>query len=95
MSTDIPSGTHGGMIHIESGIAGALERRGQPFVHLTWGEMKAQLTPAEARAHALHILECAEAAESDALLWRWLDETTGVTDEQKAAVLIRFRELRG
>lgn len=57
--------------------------------------MKAQFTPAEARAHALRILECAEAAESDALLWRWLEETTNATDEAKAAVLIRFRELRG
>lgn len=32
MSTDM-------IIHVESGIVGAPERRGQPFVHLEWGGM--------------------------------------------------------
>jgi hypothetical protein len=42
------------------------------YVSLTWGREKGKLTPAEARAHALRILEAADAAESDEFIVDWL-----------------------
>lgn len=80
-------------IHIESGVSGRTE---EPMVTLTWGAEGAQLTVAEARQHALRILEAAEAAESDALLWRWLRDVVHVDDPaQRAQALGEFRTLRG
>lgn len=49
-------------------LSGVSAFSGEPFVQVRWGRESGQLTPAEARMHALHVLEAAEASESDALL---------------------------
>lgn len=52
-----------------------------------------QLSPAEARAHALHLLEAAEAAEGDSLVARALTELE-LDQASMGAFLVRLRELR-
>jgi len=80
------------MIHIES-IFGA--RSGAPLVELSWGDQAAQFTPDEARAHALRVLEVAEAADQDAFLMDFLLHKVGVVEiEKRAMVLNDFRAWR-
>ncbi len=80
------------MIHIES-IYGA--RTGEPLVELRWGAEEGQFTPDEARAHALRVLEAAEAAEQDAFLMDWLLHQVGVIDVEKRAMMLKhFRAWR-
>lgn len=50
-------------------------RNEQGYVTLDWSGNHCQLTPTEARQHALNILECAEAAETDQMLVGWLKKT--------------------
>jgi len=76
-------------IGITSGVTGS----GKPFVALEWGEKRAQLTPNEARAHALAILECAEAAEADSAFMAFC-EKNGITGEGMAMAMRDFRILR-
>ena len=52
-------------ISISSGYGGTSRK---PYVQLVWGAQVAQLSPDETRAHALRLLEVAEAAEQDAFL---------------------------
>lgn len=52
----------GDTLWFESGIS---SRTGDPFVHIHWGDESGQLTADEARGHAMHMLECAHAAEFD------------------------------
>ncbi len=73
----------------------------EPFVTITWGEYRAQLTPEEARQHALIILECAEAAETDAFVFNWLTRDVVGTEAEKGEEFERiigafraFREAR-
>jgi hypothetical protein len=47
------------------------------WVHLLWGEERAQLTPNDARQFALSVLVVAEAAEHDALLVSYLTRPIG------------------
>jgi hypothetical protein len=53
----------GDTLWFESGVS---SRTGEPFVHIRWGDESGQLTTDEARGHAMHMLECAHAAEFDA-----------------------------
>jgi hypothetical protein len=53
----------GDTLWMESGVS---SRTGEPFVHIRWGDESGQLGPAEACEHAMHMLECAHAAEFDA-----------------------------
>lgn len=73
------------------------DRRGA-LVQLVWGSQVAQLTPEEARAHALRILECAEAAEQDAFLFDWLRTSENGGEPVKPAMAARiiglYREWR-
>ena len=64
-----------------------LEEKGTPGVRF-------QISPAEARRVGLILLECAEAAEQDANLVRFLMGTIGVELPQAAQVLREFRVLR-
>lgn len=66
-----------------------------PSVQLKWGEQGGQLTPAEARMHALAILECAEAAIHDSALVRFLIEDVGIDEEQALKTVFGLREFRG
>lgn len=53
------------------------------------------MTPDEAKAHAYAILAAAEAAESDSLLVRFLDEKVGIKEGADiGAILKDFREFR-
>ncbi len=77
-------------------IYGAFERK--PFVQITIrqeGEIRnLLLSPAEAREVAHHLFECAEAAEMDALVVKFLQNRVGLPLEQSAEVLMDLRRLR-
>ena len=52
----------GETLWFESGVSA---RTGKAFVHLRWENLSGQLTPAEARQHAMDVIETAHAAEFD------------------------------
>jgi hypothetical protein len=78
-------------IDVESGVGSA---SGFGFVSLRWGAESGQLTTREARAHALSILEAADAAEHDAVVWRWLTGRMGMDPAAAGAVLVDLRRSR-
>lgn len=65
-----------------------------PWVQLSWGSEKCQMTPAEAKAHAYSILEAAEAATSDSIMVGFLADKVGLKDVDIASVLRDFRKHR-
>lgn len=67
---------------------------GKPIVQIEWGEMKGQLTADEARAHALRVLQSADAAESDLFIWEFATSTVGVTVEGATKLMAEFRRFR-
>lgn len=71
---------------------GAATREG--VVLLRWGAMAGRLSPDEARAHAARILEAATAADSDAILVRFLTDRLGQSIDTAAAILQDLRQLR-
>lgn len=74
-------------------IYGAKER--QPLIHLKWGEMEGSLTIPAARAHAVAILESAEAAIGDAFLFEYAAQLNPDNPDGAGAVLMsEFREWR-
>lgn len=77
-------------LQMESGVNKSLDG----FVTVSWGAEVGQLSPDEARKHGLTMLECAEAAESDAALLRALREG-GFDDEVGFGMLRLIREKRG
>lgn len=79
------------VIQVESMVSG---RSGEPLVKLAWGKESGLLTPAEARAHALSILEAAASAEIDAVVVRWADQELGMSLEQAAYLRRLFRQKR-
>jgi len=92
MSTAPHADQHARIIHIES-IFGA--HTGEPLVGLQWGDQTCQLTPDEARAHALRILECAEAADQDAYLMDFLLHKVSVLELEKLVFVLKdFRAWR-
>lgn len=88
MLPEVPDGW--GMIGISS-IVGV---KHGPQVVLTWGENKAFLTPAEARAHAMQILLVADGAETDGFVANFMEKTVGLDRHKVAAVLADFRRYR-
>jgi hypothetical protein len=82
----------GGILHTSSGVSAFT---GKPFVLASWGVESGQLTPDEARALALRIVEAAAAAEHDALVLRWLQERMDLPADTAAQALVDLRELRG
>jgi hypothetical protein len=66
----------------------------RPVVTLRWGGESGQMTPHEARTHAHVILAAADAAESDAVICRFMREKLDATEEAMAAILVFFREFR-
>lgn len=68
-------------------------RKPQVVITMPGGETL-QMSPAEARHHALAVLECADAAESDAFIFEYLQAKVGLTDNQMAQVLGDFRTWR-
>lgn len=67
------------------------------YVRLVWGREEGKLTPEEARAHALRILEAAEAAESDEFIVAWLQGKNlagkALVSDLRAAVMV-LRDFR-
>jgi len=53
-----------------------------------------QVTPDNARALAMNLLECAEAADMDAVVIEFLQKRLGQTLEVAATIVGEFRELR-
>lgn len=71
-------------------------RTQQPFVMVTVQEKEftTNMSPAEARSLAMNLLECADAAESDAFLITFLRKKVGANDEAIVAILQDFRDWR-
>lgn len=69
-------------------------RTREGVVQLEWGDKKAQLSCEEARQHALRIMECAEAAESDAFFIEWLQTNLSFSMETAVQMLENFRSYR-
>jgi hypothetical protein len=69
-------------------------RDGKPYVVLKWGQESGQLTPEQARQHALSILEAAEAAEGDAFITEWVTDRIGADGERAVMLLREFRAYR-
>lgn len=66
----------------------------QPVVEFRWGDQVGELTPDEARAHALKILAAADAAESDAFMVGFLRNEVGASLQGAAGLLQEFRVYR-
>jgi hypothetical protein len=64
----------------------------QAIVSLQWQDLSLQLEPDDARQHALQILECAEASESDLFLYSFLQDTIDASLDE-AHILIRDFQL--
>ncbi len=65
-----------------------------PYVQLKWGKEGCQMSPEEARAHAYAILDAANAAETDAIMVRFMSDRVGLEAEQYGQVLQDFRLYR-
>lgn len=69
--------------------------KGEPFVQLIVDDkVIGQMTPDEARDHARAITEAAEAAETDAFIFDWVQKEVGVGPVQAAGLLGEFRRWR-
>ena len=63
-------------------------------VEFTWGEHRAQLTCEEAREHARGVMECAEAAETDAFLVEYFVDELKLEFERAVMMMRQFRGFR-
>lgn len=73
-------------LEVESGVNKHLKG----FVTVRWGAEVGQLSPAEARAHGLAMLEAAEAAEADAALLHALRKLNDDQDDSMGFALLRL-----
>ena len=85
------------MVEAISGV----NKRGEGFIHLSMeisGHQRAvlQATPTEARQIGQQIIEAAEAAETDSVLFQFLTDPSkvGLDAARAAAVLLDFRKWR-
>lgn len=78
-------------IWIHSHVAAA---DGQPYVVLNWGKESCQMTTSEAIAHAMAIIECAHAAEADAIVAAALGGIGGDQDGVIAHLFAAMRDAR-
>lgn len=69
---------------------------GEPRVQLTFGETGVQLSVEEARDLAHNLLQGAEAAQSDAFVFEFVQTLGGakLTEGQRAALVYEFRKFR-
>jgi hypothetical protein len=78
-------------ISMHSGV----NHKGEGFIHLAQGaSLRIQLYPAEVRTHALRLLECAEAAETDAIVLKLLTEKVGLDRERALYFISSLRNYR-
>ena len=77
-------------------IDSCLNSDGIPSVQIRWpeGQLGAQLSPEEARQHALDVLTVAESAEYDAIFFAWLKSTGTWEMSFIVALLHEFRQFR-
>jgi hypothetical protein len=80
-----------GTIWIESLVS---LRTGAPLVKLHYGSVEAQLSAAEAIAHAIRIVEVAGGAHADAFLAGFLRDKVGFDPGSLGAMLTEFRTYR-
>lgn len=97
-ATGGPDGGEGREVRIGA-VSGYGARTRLPYVDVTFAEagrdeLRYQISPAEARRVGLLLLECAEAAEQDANLVRFMTGTVGLDLGQVAQLLQEFRRLR-
>ena len=64
------------------------------LVNIRWGNLSAQLSVKEAHDHAYGILQAAEAAQTDAVLFDYFTNTLGSTPEMFAKFIQDFRAMR-
>lgn len=69
-------------------------RTREPLVVLNWREMSLQMTPEEGQALAANILQCCDAALSDAFLIEFLQDTLKLPLEHAGLVTKEFRKFR-
>jgi hypothetical protein len=79
--------------YVSAGFGGNTQ---QPFVQvlIEAADFVTKMSPGEARGLALNLLECADAAESDAFLITFLRQRVAASDEAIAQVLEDFRQWR-
>ncbi len=68
--------------------------QGKPFITMRQGPAIFQLSVEAAIAHSLNVLQCAEAAVSDAYLHQFMRKTIGANAAGAAGVLSDFRAFR-
>lgn len=72
-----------------------VNKKNEPFVQLIHnGQVLCQMSPNEARDHAISILESAEAAETDAFLIQFVTKKIGIGATESVAMMAAFREFR-
>ena len=82
----------GSKIGVQSMLS-SKDKRGWVTFH--WGPMSGRLTPDMAREHAFKILACAQAAQTDEMLWRFAHEVEEKDAMMLAVTLIKaLREMR-
>ena len=67
---------------------------GVALMQMQWGEQTAQLTPLQARQHALAILEAADAASTETVMLDWLQNTVGMDAEHAMGAMATLRDAR-
>lgn len=65
-----------------------------PLVQIAIDDRFAHFTPKECIAQALFLIECAEAAMSDAFIFRLATEELKLTETQAAYLVQKFRDYR-
>ena len=79
------------VMSVESMIASKTK---QPTVVCTWGAMRGELAPVQARGYALQILEACEAATQDAALYDGITRTMGMDERGAFAMITLVRDHR-
>jgi hypothetical protein len=88
-STSTPSGVE--VFYVESLVK---SKDKKPAVGFRWGDLSCQLTPEEAREHALGIIEAAIAAELDSAVVEWAMDRLGQPPENAGKLLHHIRGVR-
>ena len=78
-------------IYVQSRVSGSDL---SPMIEMYWEKSRAEFNPDMAFDFALGIIEVAIAAQSDALIMRFLQEKLGMPIDQAGATLLLFREYR-
>ena len=77
-----------------SGVGGAEEGAIRPFVDVTIRGQRMQVPPEKAREIGMMMLECAEAADSDATTVEFMETHVGMNRKDATRVLIEHRDIR-